>query len=319
MKALPQYTAENQKEQIGIYKIALILAELNLIFRLTPNSDVGIDGQIEYVNNAGEATGKIIAVQIKSGDSYLNESNAETDNWTFYPKDKHKNYWQNYPIPVILLVYSPTSDNVYFIDARHHLKVYGMINFKIPKQNILSISTKSKLFETVGNLDEPLLEIEDVFNQMIINQYRSPSFNLSYLDLYLQGLTNLSQQIYFDVSIATDIAECHCLSVTIDSNGYEFLYNYVCFLVNQNLAEIDFGDCLIEWNDKKLVPRFLASLTHRGKALTAYIRSVEEKYSTIMPETILVQERLLQLAFDKYSFLRIEKAQKIQGLIVSIR
>ena len=80
---LPQYTSNNFQERIGVYKVGLKITELGLIFRETPNSDVGIDGQIEYVNSRGEATGKIIAVQIKSGDSYLNESKSDKNNWNF--------------------------------------------------------------------------------------------------------------------------------------------------------------------------------------------------------------------------------------------
>lgn len=315
MAIRPKYTSENQQERIGVQKVGLILAELGLIFRETPNSDVGIDGQIEYVNNEGEATGKIIAVQIKSGDSYLYNSKNDISNWTFYPEDKHKNYWEKFPIPVILLVYSPQNDNVYFIDARYYLKVNGMCNIKIPKTNVLNASTKNRLFETVGNSDEPFLEIADVFNTMISSRCDSELFNLSFLDLYLQGLINLCRQLYFDMSIAMDIAECRSPQVAAGGQEYDFLFEYIKFLVSQNLAEVDFGDCLLEWNERQLIPRFLAPLTHRGKALSEYINGVETKYSAIMPETVLVQERFMQLAFDNYSYLRIEKAQKIQEMI----
>lgn len=315
MEILPKYTFENKQELIGVFKVALMLTELGLIFRQTSNTDVGIDGQIEYVNSAGEATGKIVAVQIKSGDSYLKENKIDKNNWTFYPAEKHKAYWENYPIPVILLVYSPSNDKIYFIDARYYLKVNGLGNIKIPKENILNSTNKNKLFETIGNFDEPFLEINDVFNKMVNKQCEIPSFCLSYLDLYLQGLTNTCRQIYFDISIAMDIAECRSSYVSAGNQEYNFLFEYVRFIINQNLAEIDFGDCLIEWNERKLVPRFLAALTHRGKTLLALINDIEAKNSIIMPENHLVQERFMQLVFDNYSYSRIEKAQKIQELI----
>jgi hypothetical protein len=313
MYEFPRYTFDNQQERIGVHKVGLKLAELGLIFRETPNSDVGIDGHVEYVNNAGNATGKIVAVQIKSGDSYLYESVSDTEYWTFYPDEKHKSYWSSYPVPVILLAYSPSRDNVYFIDVRHYLKANGLGSIKIPKGNIFDVSTKSAIFETVGDFDEPFKKIKDVFHTMVLKRYNSPSFNLSYLDLFLIGITNMGRQIYFDMSIAMDIAECRNPYVDVGSAEYNFLYEYVRFLVNQNLAEIDFGECLIEWNERKLVPRFLAPLTHRGMALSKYVIEVEKEHSTVMPEIHLVQERLLQLAFDDYTNLRIEKAQEIQN------
>ena len=315
MDVLPKYTFENKQELLGVFKVALMLTELGFIFRQTSNTDVGIDGQIEYVNSTCEATGKIAAVQIKSGDSYLKESKTDKNNWTFYPDEKHKAYWEMYPIPVILLVYSPSNDKIFFIDARYYLKVNGLKHFKIPKENILNSTNKNKLFETIGNFNEPFLEINDVFNEMVNKQCKLQIFCSSYLDLYLQGLTNTSRQIYFDMSIAMDIAECRNSYVSTGNKEYDFLFEYIRFIVNQNLAEIDFGDCLIEWNERQLVPRFLATLTHRGKALIEFIKNVEANYSTIMPENNLVQERLMQLSFDNYSYLRIEKAQKIQEFI----
>lgn len=311
---LPKHTYENQQERIGVHYVGLILAKLGLIFRETSNTDVGIDGQIEYVNNVGEATGRIVAVQIKSGDSYLYEAKKDTKNWTFYLDEKHMNYWEKYPIPVILLVYHPTNDTIYFIDARHYLRINGMDNIKIPKSNILNKLNKNRIFETVGEFDEPFLEIKDVFGQLVSTQCDTSEFNISYLDLYLQGLTNMCTQLYFDIAIAMDIAGSRSPFIGGGGKEYEFLYEYIKFIVNQNLAEVDFGNCLIEWNERQLVPRFLVPLTHRGKSLLEYINSIEASYPTIMPETRLVQERLIELAFNTYSYDRIEKSKKIQEL-----
>jgi hypothetical protein len=47
---LPKYTPQNKQERIDVHKVAVILEELGFIFRETSNGDVGIDGQIEYVN-----------------------------------------------------------------------------------------------------------------------------------------------------------------------------------------------------------------------------------------------------------------------------
>lgn len=316
---LPKYTHENQQERIGVHKVGLLLTELGLIFREISNTDVGIDGQIEYVNNAGEATGRIVAVQIKSGDSYLHESKKDIEYWTFYPYKKHMHYWEKYPIPVILLVHYPTNNTVYFIDVRHYLRIYGGIsNIKIPKSNVLNAENKSKIYETIGEVDEPFFDIQDLFNQMIRKRCDNPTFNISFLDLFLQGLTNLCTQLYFDIDIAIDIAECinPYESISVGGREQEFLYEYIKFVVNQNLAEVDFGNCLIEWDEKKLVPRFLAPLTNRGNFFLEYINNIEADFSMIMPETTLVQERYIRLIFDNYSYNRIVKSQKIQNIIL---
>lgn len=189
-----------------------------------------------------------------------------------------------------------------------------MDNIKIPKSNILNKLNKNRIFETIGEFDEPFLEIKDVFGQLVSTQCDTSEFNISYLDLYLQGLTNMCTQLYFDIAIAMDIAGSRSPFIGGGGKEYEFLYEYIKFIVNQNLAEVDFGNCLIEWNERQLVPRFLAPLTHRGKSLLEFINCIEAGYPTIMPETRLVQERLIELAFNTYSYDRIEKSKKIQEL-----
>lgn len=47
---------------------------------------------------------------------------------------------------------------------------------------------------------------------------------------------------------------------------YDFLDNYIAFLVSQNLAVIDYSDYLIDI-ERKLVPVIVAPLTSRGREL----------------------------------------------------
>ncbi len=71
---LPNFSAESVQERIGVNQVALTVSELGQIWRETPMADVGIDGQIEYVDGQGNATGCLVAAQVKSGPSYLIEA-----------------------------------------------------------------------------------------------------------------------------------------------------------------------------------------------------------------------------------------------------
>ena len=62
-----------QQERNGILAFSMEVNKLGLIWRETPMVDVGIDGQIELVDDDGNATGRILAVQIKSGASYFHD------------------------------------------------------------------------------------------------------------------------------------------------------------------------------------------------------------------------------------------------------
>jgi hypothetical protein len=92
--SLPKVPLTQYQERIGINIVAETLARLNLVWRETPSTDVGIDGQIEFVNETGEATGQIIAVQVKSGPSYLRE--GANNSWAFYPSEAHRRYWEQF-------------------------------------------------------------------------------------------------------------------------------------------------------------------------------------------------------------------------------
>jgi len=102
-------------ERIGVYALGLVLSrEFEWIFREQPIADVGIDGQIELVVDK-KVQGKLIAVQVKSGDSYL--SNTK-EGLVFYGKNKHLDYWLTHSLPVLLVVYTPSDEKLRWIDIR---------------------------------------------------------------------------------------------------------------------------------------------------------------------------------------------------------
>ena len=103
------------KERIGVFELALALArEFQWIFREQPISDVGIDGHIELVTH-GKAQGKLIAVQVKTGDSYLQRTKEGV---VFYGDNKHLDYWLNHSLPVLLVVYTPGEQSLRWVDIR---------------------------------------------------------------------------------------------------------------------------------------------------------------------------------------------------------
>lgn len=98
----------NRKDEInrqGVSMCSYIFSKLGFIFREQPVEDYGVDAIIE-TRDTDYALGKLIAVQIKSGDSYFYEI---TDNNVVYRGNiKHYNYWLNHSLPVIIVLYSPS-------------------------------------------------------------------------------------------------------------------------------------------------------------------------------------------------------------------
>lgn len=84
--------------------------DLEWFFREQPIHDYGIDGHIEIVKD-DIPTGQLIAVQIKSGRSHFH---VTEQGLTFYFDDKHRDYWLEGSLPVILCAYIPEEKTVYW-------------------------------------------------------------------------------------------------------------------------------------------------------------------------------------------------------------
>ena len=112
----------NKKNIVANKGVAYLQEQVNehgSIFRTVhEENDVGIDGFIEYVENEN-ATGQMIAVQVKSGDSYLNK---RRDGFIFYVDDEHLKYWNEFSLSVILIFYSPTLKKSAFVEIKGFIK-----------------------------------------------------------------------------------------------------------------------------------------------------------------------------------------------------
>lgn len=79
-------------------------------------NDYGIDAIIE-VPTGDRLLGNLIALQIKSGSSYCTKDHC------FIPGDRnHFEYWYNYSLPVIGIVYDPAEKTAYWQDIKQFLK-----------------------------------------------------------------------------------------------------------------------------------------------------------------------------------------------------
>ncbi len=313
MEIYPKVTENYFTEREGVLKVGIGINNLGLVFRETPNADVGIDGQIEYINKSEQAIGKIIAVQIKSGDSYLVDKG---DHWAYYPSPKHKSYWESYPIPVILLIHSPTKKETYYTDVRYQLNIpkNQLEYISIPKNVTLESSTKETLFASSGDIGSDFFEPDKLFDIMIKTKCNNPTFLVSFFDLFVQGLTNLCRQLFFSMQMAIEIAEYNNdteFGLATGMDEHQFLNDYVRFLVSQNLARVDYADYLIDWEERKLQPTFLATITQRGWKLIDYISEQEKKLKDPLPRGRLVSERLLYIGTPGLEGARFEKAKKM--------
>jgi hypothetical protein len=279
---LPHAPANLRTEREGIIAVALTAARLGLIWRETSTADVGVDGQIEMVNDAGLATGQLVAVQVKSGESYMSDGGSH---WRFFPDPKHRFYWERYPIPVLLILHSPARGESYWVDARYALKspqLSSQLYIAVPKANVFERATAAQLSAVTGSTSLSFLPLDAVLDRLLSTVAGNASFPLSFFDLFANGLVNLGRSIFCSAHLGFEIAEQLLdaeggeYGVEMGPSEHEFLFQFILFLAEQHLAEIDVDQCLIDWYEQQMQPTLLAPLTSRGRALVRLIDSHQD-------------------------------------------
>lgn len=122
---------------------------LGSLFRELPTLDMGLDGQIELtawaLENGLEATGRILSVQVKSGQSYF--ANDDGSAWTLYVKKSTVRYWRSHSVPVLLLLVDVATRVVYWVqgDAPDHQENAESFSIRVPRTQILNASALPSL------------------------------------------------------------------------------------------------------------------------------------------------------------------------------
>ena len=109
------------KERVLVGDVMSAVALAGHIPREKPVGDHGIDMEIEFKDNLNEATGEMLYLQLKSGDSYLQK--RVTDGALIFkiPNQRHVTYWMNQKFPVLLVIRNSKGE-IAWMEIRDHLK-----------------------------------------------------------------------------------------------------------------------------------------------------------------------------------------------------
>ena len=144
----------NNHERIGVSQVQLLTnTQLNWIFRELSIQDFGVDAHIEIMGDE-YATGKLIGVQIKCGESYFKESNGKTVTFRF--DKKHCQYWLDYAIPVIVVLVNPVTMEVLWEEInKSNVMETGRETYKIlvPCNKKFGATTKEALLNLTQVVD----------------------------------------------------------------------------------------------------------------------------------------------------------------------
>lgn len=91
----------------GVNKCESEFLKAGFVFREQDIVDFGVDAIVEP-RSEDYLSGKLLALQIKSGESYFGEQKGNTI--IFRGEMKHYRYWSSYSIPVIIVLHNPVTD-----------------------------------------------------------------------------------------------------------------------------------------------------------------------------------------------------------------
>lgn len=137
---------QEKTDRLGVSKLEYFFSLHGWLFREQYLHDYGIDAQVEIVLN-GEQTGDLIAIQIKSGKSYFSES---TDTAFIYrTDDNHIAYWAQHCLPVIVVLYDPDEEKLYweYVSEKSYVSTGKGWKITIPKNKLLTDKSLAELCE----------------------------------------------------------------------------------------------------------------------------------------------------------------------------
>jgi hypothetical protein len=128
----------------------IFVKELGWIFREQTIADWGIDAHVEVANEQ-EPTGRLLALQIKSGKSFF----KKTGNITFHGKRRHLQYWINHSLPVVIVLHNPETGEtlwrrVKYEDVKH--KSWDDWTLEIRRDQALNAGACEQLQQGVSDI-----------------------------------------------------------------------------------------------------------------------------------------------------------------------
>ncbi len=109
------------KERVLVGEVFSTVALAGQICREFNVSDHGIDMEIEFKDDVGEATGQKLYLQLKSGDSYLRERKGDGSEVFTINDQRHARYWMAQQFPVFLVIRNSDGE-VRWMEVRDWLK-----------------------------------------------------------------------------------------------------------------------------------------------------------------------------------------------------
>lgn len=244
------------------------IGAMGLIWRETGPDPLGADGEIGFVDISGEATGRRILVRAEPQAGPDASGRPALD-------ERAQRYLSAHPLPLICVSHDPASGACYWGEASA-----GVEESEPQLLAPDAVTALSQLSGRAGGAWQD--DLPEVLGRML-ERRGSGHFPVSHFDLFVHGLTDIARSLYFGTDLALLVAEQNlaatepALELRAGHREHAFLFDFVRFLVAQDLAAVDFPRRLVDWVDHGRQAQFVAPLTRRGRELVQLIQSLERR------------------------------------------
>lgn len=249
------------QEDRGLIEVHKACIEMQAIWRPTPCHDLGVDGQIEFLEIADNviSTGKIIAVQVKSGPSYFKEKTKT--HVKYYPSKKHRRYWQALNLPIILVLHNPDTNQTIYTELKAQLDSETPVF--VPLKNQIDQSARTDILAFCAYIDDPQQILRKLQSVTLITELGK---QISGIEFLLACLNPAHE--YFELRMAR-ISTMLELSteeggIYIGNDTYDFVHRCSLICLGAKISESFAETYDYQWYDLHQVPDFLVPLTPFG-------------------------------------------------------
>ena len=287
-------------DQQGISFISGKLAKIECSFNEHAR-EIGIDGIIEIRDVAYHSTGKLIACQVKSGESYF--ENEDKNNYYLYIDKMHIDYWLRCNLPVLFFIYSPEQEEAYWTQVVNFNLSEKDQSFliEIPKKQKLSNTSKENFYSVCfGKLYSNDIEFQQVLNDLRDIKYTASVAPISAYEMFINGLTDNCKQLFFSTYVYSEIMESKIVDAEFcgfswPSSMDMFFERYLETLRFHCLIQGDFS-FEIEMLNSGLLPIFLKPLSLNG---LRFIKYFEKNNVKIYPRCC-IESQISYDVFDEF-------------------
>jgi hypothetical protein len=267
-------------EDLGLAKIHLVCAGMSAIWRPTPNHDLGIDGQIEFLElETVVSTGVILAVQSKSGSSYFGRQAG--DAVLYYPTEKHRAYWSRIQLPVILVLYNPEDDVLIFTSVKPQLRKGGPL--RVSTTSVFAMSSRDELLRMAREGTDIFSPADALEKFSAIKLERDGGRVISGIEFLLAAVSRNGD--YFSLRMCRMSAVFDLLSSErmfgIGASDYEYIFRCCLEVEGLTLADTFISEFNEVWFGMEMVPDLEVPLTQRGLELVRYLWEHLDEYVSV--------------------------------------